>query len=185
MEVTVGAGSEANIVEEYVSDRSDDKGSYEAYKKMTPLEKAQMYGFVELKSCDTVMSIVKMEFLDMGHIADMDELLEETDLLYKGMCELVVRNKQKKYWMRLNAGELLLMICLLSRRQRCCIFSQIIIHTIFSFIVLCVRHVELILLMRIRYLKIIRLFMKRHWRWSKSKLWKEMMEVGHDRRALC
>lgn len=96
MEVTVGAGSEANIVEEYVSDRSDDKGSYEAYKKMTLLEKAQTYGFVELKSCDTVMSIVKMEFLDMGHIADMDELLEETDLLYKGMCELVVRNKTEE-----------------------------------------------------------------------------------------
>ena len=37
MEDTVGAGSKANIVEEYVGDRSDDKGGYEAYKKMTQI----------------------------------------------------------------------------------------------------------------------------------------------------
>ena len=49
-----------------------------------------------LKSYNTVRSIVKMKFLDMGHMADVDELLEETDLLYKGMCELVVRNKTKE-----------------------------------------------------------------------------------------
>ena len=58
MEDTVGAGSKANIVEQSVGDRSDDKGSYEAYKKMTPLEKAQTYGFGELKSYDTVRSFV-------------------------------------------------------------------------------------------------------------------------------
>lgn len=96
MDATVGDASEANIVEEYVGDRSNDKGGYEAYKKMTPLEKAQTYGFRELKSYDTVRSVVQMKFLDMGHIADVDELLEETDLLYKGMCELVVRNKTEE-----------------------------------------------------------------------------------------
>ena len=57
MDATVGDASEANIVEEYVGDRSDDKGSYEAYKKMTPMEKAQMHGFRELKSYDTVRSV--------------------------------------------------------------------------------------------------------------------------------
>lgn len=96
MDATAGVGSEANIVEKCVGDRSDDKGRYEAYKKMTPLEKAQTYGFGELKSYDTIRSIVQMKFLDMGHIADVDELLEETDLLYKGMCELVVRNKTEE-----------------------------------------------------------------------------------------
>ena len=43
MDAIVGDASEANIVEEYVGDRSDDKGSYEAYKKMTPMEKDQMH----------------------------------------------------------------------------------------------------------------------------------------------
>ena len=69
MNATVGVGSDANIVEEYVGDRSDDKGGYEAYKKMTPLEKAQTYEFGELKSYDTVRSIVQMKFLDMGHLS--------------------------------------------------------------------------------------------------------------------
>ena len=96
MDATVGDASEANIVEEYVDDWSDDKGNYETYKKMTSMEKAQMHGFRELKSYDTVRSIVQMKFLDMGHIADVDELLEETDLLYKGMCELVVKNKREE-----------------------------------------------------------------------------------------
>ena len=96
MDATVGVGGEANIMEEYADDRSDDKGGYEAYKKMTPLEKAQMYGFGELKSYDTVRSVVQMKFLDMGRIADVDELLEETDLIYKGMCELVVKNKTEE-----------------------------------------------------------------------------------------
>lgn len=55
------------------------------------------------------------------------------------------KTRQKRCWRRLNSGELLLMICLLSRRQGCYSFSQIIIHTIFSYIVLFARHVELIL----------------------------------------
>ena len=96
MDATVGDAGEANIVEEYVGDRSDDKVGYEAYKKMTPLEKAQTYGFGELKSYDTVRAIVQMKFLDMGHIADVDEIMEETDLLYKGMYELVVKNKTEE-----------------------------------------------------------------------------------------
>lgn len=96
MDATVGVGSDANIVEQSVGDQSKDKGSYEAYKKMTPMEKAQMHGFRELKSYDTVRSVVQMKFLDMGHIADVDELLEETDLIYKGMCELAVKNKTEE-----------------------------------------------------------------------------------------
>lgn len=96
MDATVGDASEANNVEKYVGDRPDDKGSYEAYKKMTPMEKVQMHGFGELNSYDTVRSVVQMKFLDMGHIADVDELLEETDLIYKGMCELVVKNKTEE-----------------------------------------------------------------------------------------
>lgn len=96
MDATVGDASEANNVEKYVGDRPDDKGSYEAYKKMTPMEKAQMHGFRELNSYDTVRSVVQMKFLDMGRIADVDELLEETDLIYKGMCELVVKNKTEE-----------------------------------------------------------------------------------------
>lgn len=91
MDATVGDASEANNVEKYVGDRPDDKGSYEAYKKMTPMEKAQMHGFRELNSYDTVRSVVQMKFLDMGHIADVDELLEETDLIYNRCYLKIIR----------------------------------------------------------------------------------------------
>lgn len=96
MGATAGVASEENIVEEYTVDWADDKDSYEMYKKLTPLEKAQTYGFGELKSYDTIRSIVQMKFLDMGHIADVNELVEETDLLNQGMCELVVKNKTEE-----------------------------------------------------------------------------------------
>lgn len=56
-------------------------------------EKAQVLGFSNLESYDTIRYIVQMKFLDMGHITDVDELMEETELLYKGMCELIVKKK--------------------------------------------------------------------------------------------
>lgn len=96
MDTTVGAGSDENAVEKYTGDCVEDKDNYELYKKMTPLEKAQVYGFSELESYDTIRSIVQMKFLDMEHITDVDELMEETELLYKGMCELVVKKKTEE-----------------------------------------------------------------------------------------
>ena len=160
MDATVGAGSKANIVEKYIGDRSDDKGSYEAYKKMTPLEKAQTYGFGELKSYDTVRSFVQMKFLDMGHIADVDELLEETDLLYKGMCELVVRNKTEEVLDEIKHRGIAFDDLSVIEKARMLQFQPD--NNSYN--------IQLILLMRIRYLKIIRLFMKRHWRCNKSRL---------------
>ena len=47
------------------------------------------------------------------------------------------KTRQKRCWMRLNSGELLLMICLLSRMQGCYSFNRTIIHTIFSCTVVC------------------------------------------------
>lgn len=186
MEDTVGAGSKANIVEQSVGDRSDDKGSYEAYKKMTPLEKAQTYGFGELKSYDTVRSFVQMKFLDMGHIADVDELLEETDLLYNGRCELVVRTKteeiQDEIKHRGSAFDDLFVI----EKARMLQFQPDNNSYNIQLYSAVVRHVELMLLMRIRYLKIIRLFMKKILEIEQERGRGRMMEVeaGHDRRAL-
>lgn len=96
MDATVGAGSDENTVEKYTGDYADKKDNYELYKKMTSLEKAQVYGFSELESYDTIRSIVQMKFLDMEHITDVDELMEETELLYKGMCELIVKKKTEE-----------------------------------------------------------------------------------------
>lgn len=70
-----------------------EKLSYEEYKRMTPLEKAQNCGFTRLRGYDVVESVMKLIFMELGHIATVDELMEETELLYKGMRELVVSTK--------------------------------------------------------------------------------------------
>jgi len=70
--------------------------SYEEYKRMTPLEKAQTCGFNQIRSRQTVQNIVELKFMDMEHTADADELLEETEQLYQGMCELVAQTKAEE-----------------------------------------------------------------------------------------
>ncbi len=72
---------------------SIDQITYEDYKRMTPLEKAQSCGFTRLRSYDAVEGVVKLKFMELEHKPTTDELMEETELLYKGMRELVVRTK--------------------------------------------------------------------------------------------
>ncbi len=72
---------------------SIDKITYEEYKRMTPLEKAQSCGFTRLRSYEAVEGVVKLKFMELEHKPTTDELMEETELLYKGMRELVVRTK--------------------------------------------------------------------------------------------
>lgn len=72
---------------------SIDKFTYEEYKCMTPLEKAQNCGFTRLRSYDVVEGVVNLKFMELEHKPTTDELMEETELLYKGMRELVVRTK--------------------------------------------------------------------------------------------
>lgn len=72
---------------------SIDKFTYEEYKCMTPLEKAQNCGFTRLRSYDVVEGVIKLKFMELEHKPTTDELMEETELLYKGMRELVVRTK--------------------------------------------------------------------------------------------
>lgn len=67
--------------------------TYEDYKRMTPLEKAQSCGFTRLRSYEAVEGVVKLKFMELEHKPTTDELMEETELLYKGMRELVVRTK--------------------------------------------------------------------------------------------
>lgn len=67
--------------------------TYEDYKRMTPLEKAQSCGFTRLRSYDVVEGVIKLKFMELEHKPTTDELMEETEFLYKGMRELVVRTK--------------------------------------------------------------------------------------------
>lgn len=82
--------SESVAIEETFS---IDQITYEDYKRMTPFEKAQSCGFTRLRSYEAVEGVVKLKFMELGYVATVDELMEETELLYKGMRELVVRTK--------------------------------------------------------------------------------------------
>ena len=82
--------SESVAIEETFS---IDQITYEDYKRMTPLEKAQSCGFTRLRNYDAVEGVVKLKFMELEHKPTTDELMEETELLYKGMRELVVRTK--------------------------------------------------------------------------------------------
>ena len=70
--------------------------SYEAYKRMTPLEKAKTCGFNRIRSRHTVQNIIEIKFMEMEHTADADEHLEETEQLYQGMCELVAQTRAEE-----------------------------------------------------------------------------------------
>lgn len=84
---------EKDEAEDYSDEWKLDENAYESYKCMTPLEKAQSCGFTRLRRYDAVEGIMKLKFMDLGHTATVDELMEETELLYKGTRELVVRSK--------------------------------------------------------------------------------------------
>ncbi len=79
-----------------VNNYEEDMISYGDYKKLTPMEKAQHWEFNSIRSRETVQNVVKTMFLEMSYDADIDELLEETELLYKGMLELVSKNKAEE-----------------------------------------------------------------------------------------
>lgn len=42
---------------------------------MTPLEKAQNCGFTRLRSYDAVEGVMKLKFMELGHVVTVDYLL--------------------------------------------------------------------------------------------------------------
>lgn len=84
---------EKTVVKEEISqvEKSAEKLTYEAYCQMSPEEKAEAVGFVRMRSFDTVKSIVKIMFYDMEHNADVNEIMDEAKVLYKGMENYVTK----------------------------------------------------------------------------------------------
>ena len=83
---------------------------------MTPLEKAQSCSFTRLRSYDVVEGVVKFKLMELGHTATGDELMEETEILYKGMRELVDRSKVDEVLEAVEKGGLPF-ICWTSREK--------------------------------------------------------------------
>lgn len=115
--------------------------TYEEYKCMTSLEKAQGCGFTWLRSYDAVEGVVKFKLIELEHKLSVNELMEETELLYKGMRELVVRNKVEEVLKAVEKMDYPLLVGLQGKRQSYYNFSWMIILTTCSFTKQYVRHV--------------------------------------------
>lgn len=72
-------------------ERSVEKLTYEVYCQMSPEEKAEAVGFVRMRSFDTVKSIVEILFCNMEHNTDVNEIMDEAKILYKGMEKHVIK----------------------------------------------------------------------------------------------
>ena len=55
------------------------------------LYEAEAVGFVRMRSFDTVKSIVEILFCDMEHNTDVNEIMDEAKILYKGMEKYVIK----------------------------------------------------------------------------------------------
>lgn len=58
------------------SDYSEEyEYTYEKFKHMLPEEKARVMCFISLRDYDTVKRIVEINFINIGHKADIDEIM--------------------------------------------------------------------------------------------------------------
>lgn len=78
-------------VETEQEEKAVEKLTYEEYCRLSPEEKAETVGFVSMRSFETVKSIVEILFYDMEHNADVNEIMDEAKILYKGMEKHVIK----------------------------------------------------------------------------------------------
>lgn len=120
---------------------SIDKITYEEYKRMTPLEKAQSCGFTRLRSYEAVEGVVKLKFMELEHKPTTDELMEETGYSIRGCVNWLLELRWMKFWKWLKKVDYLLSVGRQRKRQSYCNFSWMKILTICNFTMRCVRRV--------------------------------------------
>lgn len=79
--------------------------SYERFKNMIPEEKADIWGFKQLQSFDTVHNLVSLFFYDIDHVADANEVMEEAQHVYKGMRSNFIKQRTEEIVEAINYME--------------------------------------------------------------------------------
>lgn len=70
--------------------------TYERFKNMLPEEKADIWGFKQMQSFDVVYNLISLFFYDIDHVADANEIIEEAQLVYKGMrCNFIKQRTEE------------------------------------------------------------------------------------------
>lgn len=82
-------------VAEVTADTINSLPSYERFKNMMPEEKADIWGFKQMQSFDVVHNLVSLFFYDIDHFADANEIMEEAQLVYKGMRNNFIKQRTK------------------------------------------------------------------------------------------
>lgn len=78
---------------------------YEEFKNMMPEEKADIWGFKQIQSFDTVHNLVSLFFYDIDHVADANEIMEEAQLVYKGMRSNFIKQRTEEIVEAINSME--------------------------------------------------------------------------------
>lgn len=94
------------IAEDHLNvDKQDSLLSYESFKRMTPEEKAKALGFINMRDYNTVQRVVSVFFDEIGHRADVDEIMEETELVYRGMRHNFIEQRANEIVQEINTLE--------------------------------------------------------------------------------
>lgn len=92
-------------VAEITTDAENHLPSYERFKNMSPEEKAYIWGFRQMQSFDTVYNLVSLYFYDIDHVADGNEIMEEAQLVYKGMRRNFIKQRTEEILEAINSME--------------------------------------------------------------------------------
>ena len=90
---------------EATMDAKNQLPSYERFKNMLPKEKADIWGFKQMQSFDTVHNLVSLFFYDIDHVADANEIMEEAQLVYKGMRRNFIKQRTEEIVEAINFME--------------------------------------------------------------------------------
>lgn len=101
-EVTVEEPVDVAVV---TSDAKNSLPSYEKFKNMMPEEKADVWGFKQMQNFDMVHNLVSLFFYDIDHVASADEIMEEAQLVYKGMRSNFIKQRTEEIVEAINSLE--------------------------------------------------------------------------------
>ena len=79
--------------------------TYESFKNMMPEEKADIWCFKQMQSFDTIHNLVSLFFYDIDHVADANEIMEEAQLVYKGMRSNFIKQRTEEIVEAINYME--------------------------------------------------------------------------------
>lgn len=96
MPIDVVTVEESVEVAEVTTDAEDHLPSYERFKNMSTEEKADIWGFKQMQSFDTVHNLVSLFFYDIDHVADGNEIMEEAQQVYKGMRNNFIKQRTEE-----------------------------------------------------------------------------------------